>query len=176
MPGKGRPVERTACAKAQRQESTQHVWSGVGTVQEFAREGGKVVGAVHKGQGFRLRCLDERPWGGLRRSRGRGRPQPRFSTDRSLWSQKDGLEATNKRWSRREKLRFPIFPAPQAPHVLKSASHDPSALHVPPLHAAQRSQPQLLRPTPPSRSRPASETCSWELPVRNEAPGGPGSN
>lgn len=35
----------------------------------------------------------------------------------------------------------------------KFSSHDPSALHVPPIHAAQSPESQLLRPTPPSKTQ-----------------------
>lgn len=53
------------------------------------------------------------------------------------------------------------------PSTLRPYSHDPSALHMPLLYTAQSPESQLLHPTPSPRPRPASETCSWELPVRN---------
>lgn len=48
------------------------------------------------------------------------------------------------------------LPSLRPPTCSKSASHDPSALRVSLLHAAQSAEPQLLGPTPSPRPSPGS--------------------
>lgn len=57
--GRAGQAVKSSCAKAQWQESTKHhVWSGVGIVWEFAEDGGKGGGAVHKGPEFQAKVLE----------------------------------------------------------------------------------------------------------------------
>lgn len=81
----------------------------MGTGRHAQGKEGKVARAVHRGPEFQAKCVGERLGVGPRRSLSRRRPWSRFSMERSLWGQKDGLRWTSRKWS---KLSVPIFPAP----------------------------------------------------------------
>lgn len=83
----------------------------------------------------------------------------------------EGLEGTSGRWSKREKLRFPNFPEPGDPHVLKvflprslCPPCAPNPCSPEPGVPAAAPHPTLQDPGQPWKLTPGNFLCGMRLP------------